>query len=101
MRPQDVNDLYLAPIALGLDARLRELGELSPAELDLRIALSGGAAGASAADRRDGLLDAITEFVDLHHWTVGFEQRGLLLQHQEYRLVLGLPATLQQYLAAP
>ena len=39
-RPHDVTDLYLAPVALAVDARIEELGQLDKDELVYEVAVS-------------------------------------------------------------
>lgn len=96
--PHDAADLYLAPVALGIDARLQELGQLTPDDLAVRIALAGDRPSSTYSDRKDGLLSAATELIDMHGWTADLVDRGLLIQHAGRSLVLGLPAHLRDYL---
>lgn len=56
MRPHDITDLALAPVALWLDRRLELLGILGRAELELRVAAVSDTDAASPAERVDGVL---------------------------------------------
>lgn len=96
--PHDAADLYLAPVALAIDARLEELGRLSSDDLAVRIALASDRPSQTYADRKDGLVSAASELIDLHNWTVDLVGRGLLIQHSERSLVLGLPGSLRDFL---
>jgi hypothetical protein len=98
-RPHDRADLLLAPVALDLDARLTELGSLTPEDLAIRVTVHANTNAETPAERRSGLLDTVTAGVELHHWLVSWDDRGLRLSHEGHTLVLGLPTGLRAYLA--
>ena len=97
--PHDVTDLNLAPIALEIDARIEELGQLDAAELAFQIALKGDKPDWTAASRGDGVVDAIARSALLHDWVMSIDPRGLRLTHKEHTFVLGLPDNIRAYLA--
>jgi hypothetical protein len=97
-RPHDTHDLYLAPVALELDRRLEEFEGLNGEDVVLRIALTTNRQGRDAEHRAQLTLEAVTHSVDLHGWDVNLTPRGLRLAHGDHQLVLGLPASLRNYL---
>ncbi len=99
-RPRDAHDLYLSPVALELDGRLDEFEGLTEEEVVLRIALVANREPRGPEQRAEMTLRAVTHAVNLHGWTVSWGPRGLQLAHDDHKLVLGLPASLQSYLQA-
>jgi hypothetical protein len=99
-RPHDIADLYLAPVALDIEHRLEELSGLSAEEVRYRVILGTDREPRSAKEREDVLLETLTSGLDLHGWQVSRHPRGLLLSHDAYSLVLGLPSNLASYLDA-
>lgn len=97
-RPHDVTDLYLAPVALGLDHRLEELADLSDEEVQYRVILGSDREPRNAAEREEALVEALTRGLELHGWHVSRNPRGIMVAHDTYGLVLGLPANLLSYL---
>jgi hypothetical protein len=98
IRPTDLTDLFLAPVALSIDAELAALSTKTPEELQTTIALRTNREPASLAERREHLLRAVEHVVELHDWTLSWDRRGLRLVHGDHTLVLGLPANLRSYL---
>jgi hypothetical protein len=98
MRPQDVADLALAPVALAIDARLRELAQLSGTDLTYRVALESGIDTISSDQRKRGLLTSITYTIDMHDWAGDWDTRGLKLEHGAHSIVLGVPEELNVFL---
>lgn len=96
-RPRDVDDLYLAPLALDLDEALAGLAGLSQAQLAETVALRTNQDADTEDVRRKLVLEAVTHVVDLRHWQVGWDPRGLAVHHEEHRLVLGVPDNVRQY----
>ena len=97
-RPHDVTDLYLAPIALHLDAELERMSAYSERELQLEVALATNREPTSAADRHATMLAALTHHQDPHGWDIQWCQRGLRLTHLGRSLVLGVPDSVRSYL---
>jgi hypothetical protein len=97
-RPRDVPDLYLAPVALELDARLAKLALLGPAQVRDYITVRTEHTPFSPEERRSGLAAAVTDTLDLRGWTVSWCSRGLRLAHGERTLVLGVHPDLAEYL---
>lgn len=52
-----------------------------------------------AAERRNALLETIRRRVELHGWKLSLHERGLAVAHDDHSIVLGLPATLREYVA--
>ena len=101
IRPHDVTDLYLAPVALNLDTELDNLAGLSQHELRLLVALRtnrdpGFRTGTT--ERREDLLEAVTHGIEMHDWQASWHFRGLEIAHQQHRLVLGVPTNVRTYL---
>ncbi len=99
-RPHDLADLYLAPVALDVDHRLEELSGLSVDEVAYRVILGADREPRNAKEREEAWLETLTRGLDLHGWQVSRHPRGLLLSHDSYALVLGIPAILASYLDA-
>ena len=97
-RPHDITDLYLAPVALAVDARIEELGRLDPGQLAYEVALESDTPDFTRQMREDGLVRALTHIVDTHDWTFSWDPRGLRLTHEAHTFVLGVPASLRDYL---
>ena len=97
MKPQDVSDLYLAPVALAVDARLEELGELSPDRLAERVALVSDEPDWTVELRQDGLMRTIGQLLELHQWELSWEARGVGISRASHRLVLGVPESLRAF----
>ena len=99
-RPHDITDLYLAPVALGIDAEITALDHLTHDQLLTHIALVTNREPRSLDERRALFVDAVTRHVELHGWVATWDPRGLRLTNDEHTLVLGLPANIRGYLAA-
>ena len=97
--PHDITDLYLAPVVLGIEARIEEFGQLNAEELAYQVALEGDRADTTRKQREIGLLAAVSRFVDTHEWELSMDKRGIRLTHKYHTLVLGLPETFAAYLA--
>lgn len=99
-RPHDITDLYLAPVVLGLDARINELAALSAADLARQVALESDEADWTAEMRGDALLRTVAHLVDLHGWALAWNARGIQMSHDRHSLVLGVPASFHHYIDA-
>jgi hypothetical protein len=97
-RPHDITDLYLAPVALAVDARIEELGRLDRERLTYEVALESDTPDFTRSMREEALIRTITHLIDCHDWVSSWDPRGLRLTHHEHTLVLGLPAALADYL---
>jgi hypothetical protein len=98
-RPHDISDLYLAPLALEVDARIEELSHLDQERLAYEVALESDTPDFSREMREDGLIRTITHMLETHHWEFSWDPRGLRMTHDAHTLVLGVPAVFVQYLA--
>jgi hypothetical protein len=97
--PHDVSDLYLAPTALAVDARIAELGTLDDARLRAEVARESDEPDRSVEMRIDALLRAVGYLLDLHGWVLSWDDRGIRLSHDKRSLVLGAPANFGRYVA--
>jgi hypothetical protein len=97
-RPHDMTDLYLAPVALELDARLEELANLSADDLGYQVILETDIEPRDTAERRKALVETSRRGAELHGWTVSLHERGLAVSHDDHSFVLGLPANLREYI---
>ena len=99
--PHDIKDVMLAPVALHLDERIQELGRMDLRELAYEVAMLSDRPDRSEAQRRDGLITAISRETDLHGWELSWDPRGLRLRHgaSANTFVLGVPAVFLDYVA--
>jgi len=98
--PHDLSDLYLAPVVLAVDARLEELGKLDAGQLAYEVALTTNRPDFTRTMREEALIAAVEHLIEMHHWTLSWDRRGLRLSHDEHTLVLGVPATFGEYVDA-
>ena len=96
--PHDISDLHLAPLVLALDARIEDLGKLTLDELTKHVALVSNRPDWDRRARESALLLTLEEALDLHGWTLSWHARGLQMQHDAHRFVLGIPAVFTDYL---
>lgn len=97
--PQDISDLYLAPVVLAIDARLTELGSMSDDDLVYEIALDSNLADWTAELRQHAVLRTVAYLTNLHGWTLEWDPRGVRLAHGSHVLVLGVPPNVAAYVA--
>jgi hypothetical protein len=97
-RPHDISDLYLAPVALEVDARIEELGRLDKERLAYEVALEADSPDFTTEMREDGLIRTITHTIETHHWEFSWDPRGLRLTHDAHTFVLGIPPVFVEYL---
>jgi hypothetical protein len=97
-RPHDASDLYLAPVMLAVDARIEELGKLDKSQLVYEVALETNSLDVTRAMREEALIRAVKHLIELHHWELSWDPRGLRMTHHEHTFVLGVPAVFLQYL---
>jgi hypothetical protein len=97
--PHDIQDLYLAPVALAIDARIAELSKLEGKDLALAVALESDCADWNRELRDEALLRAVTHLADLHGWTANWDERGIRLTHGPHTFVLGVSAGIEAYRA--
>ena len=97
-RPHDITDLYLAPVALAVDARIEQLGRLDRERLQYEVALESDAPDFTRSMREAALIRTITHLVDVHDWAFSWDPRGLRLTHEAHTFVLGLPPVFVEYL---
>lgn len=97
--PHDLTDLYLAPVALSLDAVLEEWGALDQDDLAFKVSPYAGIRPEwTRDDRAEALLAAVAYSVDCHEWSLSWHPRGLMLTHKGHRFVLGVPANFREFL---
>jgi hypothetical protein len=97
-RPHDIPDLYLAPVALAVDARIEELGHLAKDQLAYQVALESDEPDFTRQLREEALIRTITHLLDTHDWQFSWDPRGLRLTHEAHTFVLGIPAVFLGYL---
>ncbi len=97
-RPNDVTDLYLAPVLLAVDARIEELGKLDREGLAYEVALESDSIDLTRGMREDALITTITHLTTTHHWEFSWDPRGLRMTHGAHTFVLGVPAVFAEYL---
>jgi hypothetical protein len=74
-RPHDISDLYLAPMALEVDARLEELGRLDKERLAYEVALEADSPDFTREMREEGLIRTITHMIETHKWELSWDPR--------------------------
>lgn len=97
-RPHDLSDLYLAPVALAVDARIAELGRLDRDRLTYEVGLESDLPDFTRDMREEGLIRTVTHLIDRHDWEFSWDPRGLRLTHDTHTFVLGIPAVFLEYL---
>ncbi len=97
-RPHDITDLYLAPVALAVDARIEELSHLDKDGLAYEVALETDSPDFTRRIREDALIRTVTHLMDRHDWEFSWDPRGLRLTHDAHTFVLGVPAVFLEYL---
>jgi hypothetical protein len=97
-RPHDITDLYLAPVALAVDARIAELGRLDKEQLAYEVALESDSPDFTREMREEALIRTVTHLIDIHDWKASWDPRGLRLTHDSHTFVLGLPPIFVEYL---
>jgi hypothetical protein len=97
-RPHDIADLYLAPVALAVDARIEELGRLDIKGLAYEVALESDSPDFTRQMREEGLIRTVTHLIDTHDWAFSWDARGLRLTHDAHTFVLGIPAVFRNFL---
>jgi hypothetical protein len=90
--------LYLAPVLLAVDARIEELGKLDKDGLAYEVALESDSPDVTRPIREDALARTVGHMVDLHHWELSWDPRGLRMTHDAHTFVLGVPAVFLEYL---
>src|ERR1700760_417830 len=96
--PKDAADLYLAPLLLTLNERLEELSRLELDQLHSHVGLVSDQPDWTRDIRETGLLQAIRHTIDTHDWDLSWHARGLAVPHGKHMVVLGTPATFNEYL---
>jgi len=97
--PHDIADVYLAPVALHVEARLAELAKLDDDKLAVHIAMASDEQAWSPEFRSAAVLNTVGYLVDLHGWSLSWDDRGVRLSHGTRSLVLGVPANVRRYIA--
>ena len=97
--PQNVPDLFLAPVALTLNARIEELAALPIDELTHHIARESDMADWTPEMRAEALVRTVAHFIDLRGWELDWDERGIAMSHGVHRVVLGVPDSFRQYVA--
>jgi len=97
--PHDIADLYLAPVALAVDARIDELGRLDIDRLSYEVALESDTPDLTRELREQALIRTICHLVDSHDWVLSWDERGLRLKNGPHTLVLGIPRVFADYLS--
>jgi hypothetical protein len=97
--PHDVADVLLAPVALHIDARIQELADMDAGEFAYEVAVRSDVADRTGAQRRVAVLAALTQNLELHGWSVAWDERGVRLSHgtSANSLVLGVPESLRDF----
>ena len=97
IRPHDVTDLYLAPVALDLDTELGSLAGKSEHALLVYVALHTDREPSTIEERRTLLLAAFAHVCDVHDWRLSWDPRGLRISHDEHGIVLGVPREVRRF----
>ncbi|MBI1378170.1 MAG: hypothetical protein GC157_11905 [Frankiales bacterium] len=90
-------DLRLAPVTLAVDRELQRLGDRETDEVRYLVSLGSDMKLRDEEERASALVRAATHTVDLGGWEPSWDGRGLRLTHGEHTLVLGVSATLLDF----
>ncbi len=80
------------PVALAVDTRLQELGQLDPEALRFRLTLETNSEPRTRADAIKTILEDAAYLIPTHGWELVWDPRGIRLTHEGHTLVLGVPA---------
>jgi len=97
IRPRDLTDLYLSPVAIELDRRLDELSTATASDLELKVALSTDREASLPSARAELFLQSLAHLIPLHGWELAYEPRGVRVRHGDHSLVLGVPDCVREY----
>jgi hypothetical protein len=100
IRPRDLTDLYLSPVAIELDRRLEELSAVPAEELERRIALTTDREAYGPAARGELFMHSLAHLLPLHGWELEYEPRGVRVRHGDHSLVLGVPDCVREYVGS-
>ena len=95
--PHDLADLFLAPVALQVDQRLEEFGTLERDALHERVGLETNSTARLRSHRAKDVVASVTRLLELHGWSVCWDDRGVRLSHERHTLVLGVPGNVLSY----
>jgi len=95
--PQDITDLYLSPVAIAVDKRLEELGQVPDAELKYRFAVETNTSPRTRDEAIAAVVADVAYLIDTHHWQLAWDSRGLRLTHDDHSVVLGVPDNIRDY----
>ena len=95
--PRDVTDLFLAPVALQVDARLEEFATLDRDELHKRVVLESNNETWERTRRARDVVESVTYLLDLHGWTAAWDDRGVRMSHAHHTIVRGVPSNVRAY----
>jgi hypothetical protein len=98
IRPHDMADLYLAPVALAVDSRIEDLGRLDKDQLEHKVAFQSDSQDYTPQLREQALIAAITSMINCHDWAFSWDSRGLRLTHEGHTFVLGVPTGFREYM---
>ena len=111
--PRTMPDMHLAPVALPLDARIRELGTgeifnatpathstLSNEAPTVEVGLASDRPNGTARPREAALLEAVLHLTDCPDRELAWDARGIQMSHGPHGLVLGVPGSLVAYVTA-
>lgn len=76
-----------------MDARIAALGTLTDEKLALHVAIASDSPDWSVDLRTSALLRTVGEFIDLHAWSLSWDERGMRLSHGTRSVVPGAPAS--------
>ena len=98
IRPHDLSDLYLAPVALTTDSCLERWAAMSPDEVRGEVALHTNSDPTTPDKRRAALLATLAQ-PEMHGWALSIGPRGVVLTHDNHVITLGVPDSVRSYLS--
>jgi hypothetical protein len=84
-------------VALAVDARIVELGQLDKDRLALEVAITSDSPDFTRSLRESALIRAVAHLIDCHDWELSWDPRGLRLTHDAHTFVLGIPPVFVEY----
>jgi len=85
-------------VALAVDARIEELGQLDKERLTYEVALESDSPDFTRLLREEALIRTVTHLIDTHAWQFSWDPPGFGPTHEAHTFVLGIPAVFVEYL---
>jgi hypothetical protein len=98
IRPHDLFDLYLAPLALAIDSTLERWGAMSLDQVRSEVLFHTNSDPTTPDRRRAALLATLAQ-PEMHGWALSIGPRGVVLTHDNHVITLGVPDSVRSYMS--